>query len=36
MNELNEAAKLMGQKGGKRTLKNKGKKHFREIYIIFI
>ena len=31
MNEIKNAAKLMGQKGGKKTLKNKGKKHFKEM-----
>ena len=31
MNELENAASLMGKKGGKKTLKNKGKKHFSEM-----
>ena len=30
MNE-NEAAVMLGKKGGKKTLKNKGKKHFSEM-----
>ena len=29
MNEILNAAKLLGSQGGKKTLKNKGKKHFK-------